>query len=542
MGFPVPKVTPTVAEIIEQLSSAAAFPEGVSGPIEVGHTHTSLLLFTKERVYKIKKPVDFGFLDFTTLERRKHFCEEEVRLNRRLTDIHLGVVPITREGDGSLRMEGEGTPVEWAVKMARLPHHRMLDVLLEEGEVDNDTMSRLAELLAEFHARCATGEGVDEWGSMAVLLQNHEENMEQTQAFIHEKDERTGLITERAHRFLDERMHRFLAENAELIAGRQAAGRIRDGHGDLHAANICLLSEPDPKIVIYDCIEFTPRFRCSDVVADIAFLTMDLDLRGFRGFASYFERAYAKAASDDDLDALMAYYKSYRACVRGKVGGMQAADPDIADRDREAIRAEAERHFQLAVSYWLEPVVILMCGLPAAGKSWLARELAKPFEARILRSDVVRKRLAGIDPEGHHPVAYESGIYSPEHTQRTYDALIEQMEETIDNSRSVVVDAAFLGDDKRTRFFEHARSRGARAVIAWVECPEEVVERRMAERSEDPTVVSDADLSIYEQARTRMEPPSDGRLPWVKVVSGGDDRRAVDRVIDGLIEQLDVAP
>lgn len=521
---------PTTGELIESMTHLDAYPSGTRGPIDVLHTHTSVLFFTRNHVYKVKKPVDFGFLDFTTLARRRFFCEEEVRLNRRLTDIHLGVVPIRTTASG-LRIEAEeGAVVEWAVKMVRLPESRMLAELLRRGEVDNGIMHELAVLVADFHRSCATGEGVDSWGEMETVLGNHVENVEQTRDFIGE------TISESQHQLIDRRMRMALDARAELIARRVERGRIRDGHGDLHAANICVLEEPKHEIVVYDCIEFTPRFRCADVAADIAFLAMDLDFRGFRGFSRYFVREYATLTHDPGLVDLMRYYKSYRACVRGKVSSFQTRDASATPASRARAAAQAQEYFQLAASYWLEPVVVVMCGLPGVGKSWLARELARPFEAHILRSDLVRKRLVGLQPTDHRPAEFEEGVYRPEVSDDTYAELAVQMEHAVSHGRSVIVDASFSSDARRRAMIQAATAAGARCVIVHVTCDDEVVRGRLAIRAQDPDRVSDAGVEVYEQAQATFESPSAFDLPWLEIPSGGEPLAARSKLIDALIE------
>jgi aminoglycoside phosphotransferase family enzyme/predicted kinase len=492
---------PSVEELIEALSLPRAYPHPVS-EVELVQTHVSLVFLAGERAYKVKKAVDLGFLDFTTPERRRQACEDEVRLNETLAPgVYRGLVPVTRERDGSLRVGGEGTPVEVAVEMLRLPAPRMLDRLLDAGEVDNELMGRLADLLARFHAEAPTGPGVDEHGAPDAVAFNVRENFLQTERFTISAGPRT--VSPRLHGLLRARAEAFLGEERALLERRVRDGFVRDGHGDLHAGNVCVTDG----IVVYDRIEFAPRFRCGDVACDLAFLAMDLDARGFRGFSSYLVRRYAERSGDPELPAVLGFYKTYRAVVRAKVASLAAADPEIPPDERSARRLAAMRSFHLAASYELPPSLVVTCGLPAVGKTTAARAIAAPFEALVLRSDVRRKRLAGLAPTSHAAAPFGQGIYAPELSERTYRALLADAGAALREGRTVVVDATFATAAQRAPFAELARSLGAAFLVAWVTVPEDVAVRRLAARADDPHEASDADVGVYHGLQTLFEPP-----------------------------------
>lgn len=522
--------------LIDVLSRPEAYPHETPR-VEVLQTHISVLFFAGERVYKVKKPVDLGFVDYTSLERRRHFCEDEVRLNRRMTDrVHLGVVPIVRDAAGSVRVGGEGTVIEWAVEMVRLDPARMLDALLDAGEIDNEKMDALASLLVEFHARAATGEGVDEHGTPDAVRSLVLENLDEIARFVATEQGATDLglatLTERTHRFLRRRSRALLDEHAELLARRVEEGRIRDGHGDLHAGNICFGAEG---IDVYDCIGFSRRFRCSDVACDLAFLLMDLDFRGYAGFAGYLAHRYVELAEDPELPRLLRFYKGYRAAVRGKVASLTAVDPDLEAEKRSEKRLLAMRYFHLAAAYELPPALVLMCGLPACGKSWLAKRIAEPFHAVLLQSDVRRKILSGLPPAAG--AGYGAGLYSPERKEETYASLLEMAVEALRHERTVVVDATFSRREWRAPVLQAAAELGRPCFVVHVSAPERTILERLAARAHDSRTTSDADAAVYQRAKQEFEAPDEVPPPRSVAVAG--DRapeQAVSILIDAAIE------
>lgn len=519
------------ARIVEDLLRPEAYSHAVAR-VELIQTHASLLFFAGDRVYKVKKAVDLGFLDFTDVDRRRHFCEEELRLNRRLAHgVYLGVVPVTRGEDGRLEVDGRGPHVDWAVEMVRLPAHRMLAALLARGEIDNAQMNAIAALLVDFHASAPTGDGIDEHGSPDAIRTNTLENIEQLRPFV---GDGSGDVLSRAQlEFLEARARDFLESSQEFLARRVREGRIREGHGDLHAGNICL---HDGQVVVYDCIEFCDRFRCGDVAVDLAFLTMDLDYRGYPGFSGYLSHRYVELSGDTGLPRLDPFYKAYRALVRAKVAALLSRAETVEPEQRSAARREAMRYVQLAASYDLPPALILMCGLPACGKSWVARRLARPLRAALLQSDERRKTLATTGSDAGSG-GYEEGRYSPESKLATYAALRDGAQAALRSGRSVVVDATFSKREYRTPFLELARTLGAPCVLVQVSAPESLVRRRMQERASDPHEASEADLAVYSSARATFEEPDEldpGQR--VRVESGAtapEDSAA--RVIDALI-------
>lgn len=494
--------------------------------------------------YKIKKPVDLGFLDFTTLEKRRIDCEEEVRLNRRLAPtVYLGVVPIIRGGDG-VRVGGEVSAehevLEHAVKMERLPASATLLARLDRGELDgpenHSEIRSLGHRIADFHRAAATGEEIARYGRFEVVAGNARENFEQTARF---RDETVSAPVWEQLRDLTEGE---LAARRDLITRRAQPGVIRDTHGDLHLDHVYRFPdrEPPDDLVVIDCIEFNARFRYADPVADVAFLAMDLAFHGRRDLARSFSDAYFEASGDAEGRALLRFYTAYRAVVRGKVESLKVMEREVPEGQRWQDLQRARAHFLLALVELSPPAerpcLVLTGGLPATGKSVLARGLAEGAGFVYLASDEVRKELAGLTPTEPAAAALDEGIYTPEWTERVYAVCLERAEEALFQGRRVVVDATFQEDARRRAYLEAAHAWGVPAVLLVCEAPPEVVRERMARRSREPGV-SDADWAIYQAVAERWEEPEEAPTEAVvRIDTGGELEVAVDRAIEALAE------
>src|SRR5262245_24765418 len=331
-----------LATLIESLSDPRAYPESVEN-VEVRQTHISAVFLAGAHAYKIKKPVGLGFLDFRTLARRRHFCEEEVRLNRRLApDVYRGVVPVVGVGAG-VRVEGEGQPIEWAVKMARLPEEARLSSRLQSHEITPTQLEALARRIASFHAAADGGERIAAFGRFEVVAGNARENLEQSAGHV-------GVTLDQAEfDRLGELLGRSLARLGPLIERRAARGVPRDTHGDLRLDHVYLFPDQPPPgdLVVIDCIEFNERYRFADPVADVAFLVMDLLSHGRADLARSFASAYFEGAGDRDGEELLPFYVAYRAAVRAKVNGIKASEPEVPGPEREAARDRARACWRL---------------------------------------------------------------------------------------------------------------------------------------------------------------------------------------------------
>ena len=306
-------------------------------------THISLLFLTGKHAYKVKKSVDFGFLDFTSLEKRRHFCEQEVILNRRLASkLYLGVIPITAEGDHVL-MEGHGEVVEYAVKMVQIPEELLMDRLLDEGKVTVKMIEAVSEKLADFYAAAETNEFIGRFGRPVQVKQDTDENFEQTERYV------DRAISRSTYEEIRERTNQFLSDREKLFEQRISSGRIRDCHGDLRLEHIFWGDE----IFVFDCIEFNHRFRYTDVAADIAFLAMDLDYHGRGDLNGPLLHAYVKKSGDEEIMKMLDFYKCYRAYVRGKVESFRLDDPNMPEKEKAEALKRAERYFSLSCQYAL---------------------------------------------------------------------------------------------------------------------------------------------------------------------------------------------
>jgi len=326
-------------QVVEALMKPEAYDEEQS-QAELIQTHISFIFLTREFVYKVKKAVNLGFLDFTTLEKRRFFCEKELVLNRRLCEgMYLEVVPIN--SSSVIKIKGEGKIVEYAVKMKRMPQEKMMNKLLEEGKVHNRLISRIAKIIAEFHSEAETNRGISEFGSLAMIGVNWKENFEQTCKFIGK------AISMRNFELIRKRIGDFMKRNASSFENRAKKGRVRDCHGDIHSGNIFVAD----RIYIFDAIEFNERFRYSDVASDIAFLAMDLDFKGRTDLSDFFVKKYVEYSGDRESTKLLPFYKCYRAYVRGKVASFKSEDPAVGSKEKIVATTEARAYFKLASTY-----------------------------------------------------------------------------------------------------------------------------------------------------------------------------------------------
>lgn len=489
-------MTPTLDEILHALRQPSCYPHHPDH-VELVQTHISAVFLAGEEVYKLKKPVRFSFLDYSTLALRQQYCHEEVRLNHRLAPtVYLGVVPLLRVGsDYHLREVvnmRDATVVEYLVRMRRLPPERTLAVLIASGQVTKMGLHALAKRLAHFHNTAATTDAA-RYGAPDTVWRAVADNFQDTASFV------GNTISKKHYIHIRDFSQSFFREHQPLMRQRIAQDRIREGHGDLRCDHVYFL---DQGISIIDCIEFSPRLRTCDVASELAFLVMDLELRGAPDLAAELLHAYVAQADDPDLLRLLPFYQCYRAYVRGKVESLKSQEPEVEAEERARARHQAQRSFRLAARYARgtpAPTLIVVCGRVGTGKSTVAQRLSEQTGFVTLNSDVIRKRLAGLLPTVHVDVTYGSGMYSQEFSQRTYTALFKQTEEELRAGRGVIVDATCKRLEDRQTLLALAQRR--QVPVLFLECQTSLaeIERRLRERTRRGDSVSDATWELAQR-------------------------------------------
>lgn len=488
-------------DILTSLMHPAAYPVPTS-TVELIQTHVSWIFLTDTHAFKLKKPVNFGFLDFSTVALRHFYCNEELRLNRRLCpDIYEAVVEL-RESSAGAAFHGSGTIIDYAVMMKRLPADRMLDRLVADGEATVADMERVAAVISNFHAEALRSEYISGFGSTEQILFNWRENFEQLAQFS------TTTLPAVDLEVIKTWVMTFAASNRELFTRRMENGFIRECDGDLHLENICLV---DGTPYIFDCIEFNERFRFCDTAADIAFLLMDLDVHNRQDLSDAVISSYLSASGDFELTALIDFYKVYRAVVRGKVESFRLNDEGITPADKLAAEKRAISYFRLARGYIerlrLPPALFITCGTTGCGKSRLAGQLSFELGIKAFNSDLIRKKLAGIPPETAVRDDYGEGLYAASVSENTYQELARMAGEELASGNSVIVDAGFRDAGQRGKFAALAAQHQAAFIILFLSCDPAEQLRRLILRSAAGPSVSDGRVELLAQQRADFTIP-----------------------------------
>lgn len=478
----------SLSPLIQQMQRPEFYPHPVAEPVKLVQTHVSYVLLTGEFAYKIKKTVDFGFLDYSTLEKRRHFCQEELRLNRRTApELYLDVVSIAKQGNGY----SFGEPaVEYAVKMRQFPQECLLSQLFERGELGEDLMRRLAGAVADFHLGAETNDYIRSFGEIPQIRQSIDENYEQTLDFVGGPQTQAQLEGTRA--FTDA----FFEEQQELLKRRCDRNWIRACHGDLHLNNICLWQD---RLILFDCIEFNEPFRYVDVMFDIAYVVMDLQAQGRRDLSAAFLSCYVERTGDWEGLQVLPLYVSRQSYVRAKVTSFLLKDPSVDEPTKQQASQTAARYYRLAYEY-VKPQpgrIVMMAGLSGSGKSTAAQEVVRQSGAIQIRSDAVRKHLAGIPLEQRG----DDSLYAPEMTQSTYSKLLELGLDLAAMGYSVVLDAKYDRQALRQAVLNRAEAAGIPCEILHCQAPMDVLKQRLQQRSGD---IADATVAVLEQQT--MEP------------------------------------
>ncbi|MFM7427586.1 MAG: AAA family ATPase [Elainella sp.] len=487
-------------------SANVEYPEEFYPPpeatVQLIQTHISYVLLTGEFAYKIKKPLNFGFLDYSTLEARRHFSEEELRLNQRgAAEIYLEVVPITQQGE-RYELNGSGEVVEYAVKMRQFPQDTLLTNLFERGELTPERVQELAQTIAEFHRHTTTNDYIRSFGEVAQIRQAFDENFEQTAQYI------GGPQTQQQFDDTQAYCDQFFSEQQALFQQRVQEDRIRECHGDIHLRNIAYWHN---RFLLFDCIEFNESFRFVDVMFDVAYIVMDLEARQRPDLSTLFLNAYAEQTGDWAGLQVLPIYVSRQTYVRAKVTSFLLNDPGVPEAEKQVASDTAALYYRLAwqFSQFRKGRLILMAGLSGSGKSTTAKQLALQLNAIHIRSDAVRKHLGGI---GLHERG-GADLYTPEMTQKTYGRLLELGLALANQGYPVILDAKYDRQELRQAVIEQAEAQGLPLQILHCDAPREILHQRLLQRQGD---IADATADLL--AHQSFEPFSETEQPYTKTL------------------------
>lgn len=490
--------SPVSEALIHAMQQPATYPHPVD-QVVMRETHISWVFLAGDFAYKIKKPVNFGFLDYSTLEARHHFCQLEMQLNQRLAaDIYLDVLPIS--GDASTPVLGDASaPFEYALKMRRFDDEQLLNALHQRGELREEHLIQLADQIAEFHLQQQPATPPEDLGTPAAVWAPVAQNFEQIRALL--QDDSALKQLELLEAWSKDTFARF----EDLIIERRANGKVCACHGDLHLGNTTLWQG---QVLAFDCIEFNDAFRWCDVISDLAFLLMDLEDRGLQGMAQITLNHYLEQTGDYQGLQLLCFYKVYRALVRAKVGLFRLAQPGLDDEDKAAILRQYRSYTDLAESYtdFHPPYLMITHGFSGSGKSTLTTNVVRELGGIRIRSDVERKRLFGLKPQQKSHAELADGIYTAEATAQTYQRLTELADLGLRACYPVTLDATNLKKAQRHQLLAVAENLGLPSLIISLKADEATLRRRLKKRMDEGEKVAEADLKVLELQLQTHEP------------------------------------
>lgn len=515
--------------LVRFLQSPSSYPHR---PREVRsiQTHISWVFMASPFAFKVKKPLNMGFLDFSTLEKRHYFCCRELELNRRLCpEVYLAVMPIYESDAGFSFDNADGEIADYAVKMRELPHGCFLSELLARGAVGEAEINRVIARLHRFYDSETPTLQIEEWGRPERLKISTDENFEQVKPFVGE------TISSVAFDAIRHFTNNFYAANGALFEERIQERRIRDCHGDLHLDHVHLTPEAT---TIFDCIEFNDRFRFIDVANDLAFLAMDFDFERQHKLGDLLLRNAAREFRDTGMLKLTDFYKCYRAFVRGKVEAIQATSENAAGREKHT--RHAMRYFHLALRYATtgsEPLVLVVMGRVATGKTTVAKQLATELDWPFFSSDEIRKILAGVPLTARTAPELRDKVYSNQMTDQTYEKLVEKGLAAVTAHSGVVLDATFSNRTKRDWLRDECAKAGIRLQVIELEANRNEIAKRLKARYESAAELSDARLEDLEKLSAAYDAPSELALDLIKISTTGAASEAVKAVLFSLAEK-----
>ena len=515
----------TETDLITALQQPQAYNHPVT-EIRLLETHISWIILTGDYAYKIKKPVDLGFLNFSTLKLRKHYCEQELQLNQRLApEIYLEVVSLTGTAEQP-QINGSGETFEYAVKMRQFDPEQQLDILLQQDKLSRDHIDQLADTVASFHQQIEIAAKDNPFGTPEAVWYPLQENFDQIRPRLEDKTELARL------EHLQQWSKQHFEQLKQVITTRKQNGFIRNCHGDMHLANITLINN---KVTVFDCIEFNDNFRWIDVISEIAFTTMDLIDRQHPDLAARLLDRYLQRTGDYAGLALLQFYQVYRALVRAKVAIIRHSQPDLSKAEQQQSLQQYKDYSQLAESFTqLKPATLYIAhGVSGSGKTTLSQPLMERFGMIRLRSDVERKRLFDLAAEAKSKSATDQGIYSQSASRQTYQRLIELSRHTIQAGYSSIVDATFLKREQRQLFHDLAQELGVPFVILHFHADETLLRQWIIERQAAGKDASEATIEVLEhQLKTEQPLTKNEADRIIEIDSGQDD--TVDNLITAI--------
>lgn len=491
-----------IENLIEYMKKPEFFGKNVRS-IKIIQTHISYVFLTGKFAYKIKKPVNYGFLDFSTLEKRKFYCKKELELNKRLCpDIYIEILPITKSND-KIKLNGSGQIIEYALKMKEFSQENIMKNRIKKENINKNEIKNINNILIKFYKSTISTDEINRYGKIDNVKKNIFENFDQIKPFIGKS------ISKETYDYIKILTKQFFIKRKYLFDNRISSNNIHDCHGDLHTGNIVISKKA---IYIFDCIEFNKRFRFCDSASDIGFLSMDLDYQNNPYISSYLIKDYIKKSNDKEILQILNFYKSYRAYVRGKVISFNLNN-NINKKECDNYIKQAKKYFELSKYYTSlfeielkrnKPLLIIICGLTGTGKSTLSMKISIDYNAEIINSDIIRKKNAKINIYQRQNNEINAGLYSYKNTLKTYKKVIEHARKLLINNENVVIDATFQKNEYRKLIDDISIEFGITPIFIQCTAPDDIVKNWLQERLKTKTV-SDGRWEVYQHQKKNFD-------------------------------------